>query len=140
MDALVTQTPESQNGLAGQLPWNPDPELPIDVSVAIFKALPITLSVSRVRKNDRRKRHDAIEGAVATIEDRVKSEGHAFDRTGLLGRKQDLIRLIQHLDPTLQMAESTYDTYFKELQLRWRPGGRQDQVVAWFAVFGVDLG
>jgi hypothetical protein len=81
------------------------------------------------RKNCKQAVQQRIEAAVCKIEAICKAQGISLDRTAIPGLKRSFFTLLKTIDPSISMAESTFSDHAKEMGLRWKQGGKQNDSV-----------
>lgn len=123
-DLVVSEVGRAHPGRIkpAQTVWNDDPLLAAADRECIFDGLPAP------RQNSVEHLKASILKIVEAAEFHGAQNGCPIDRMAMPGTRGAWTDLICEIDSSAARSKATHETHFRELDLRWRPGSRPEQI------------
>lgn len=118
--------------------WLDEPYMSTEEEALVFEGFEKlnTTQSTKPRKNDTNITFKKIQLALNKVMTICRSNNIAFSKDSVPGFKQHLLDCLKLIDPTIAIAESTFDgkNYVGKLQLKWKQGEKSEPGEAMIAV------
>lgn len=139
-DMLVVELKKAGK-LLGQHPsWDLFSELPKAITDDIANKIIKPIKTNIKRANGRPAKLAKMQQALAKIENTARAKGVPFDKENLPGYKRHLLAILKFIDPSIRIRGSSFDWYAKQLQLKWRQGGKPVEAQPLLGLFCLSKG